>query len=355
MDKIAVGVIANPASGRDIRRLVAGASVFDNAEKGSMVLRLMAGLGATGVERVVMMPAGDGVSARLVRALEGRTGDFAERPMPALEFLDMTLRGNATDTASAVAQMLLKRVAAIAVLGGDGTHRIVAKVCGDTPLCTLSTGTNNAFPHMCEATIAGLATGLVVSGRVGPEALRREKLLWVSRNGDPRHDAAVVDVAVSGSRWVGARALWRIGDIREFLVTFASPSAVGLSAIAALLEPVPRSARHGLHVRLADPARAASVLMAPFAPGLIVPVGIAGYRRIEPGEVTRLEGGPGSLALDGERELELAAGDEVGVRLGEGPLTIDVDEVMGQAARRGLLNGACPSLRRDIHHKEAVP
>ena len=97
------------------------------------------------------------------------------------------------------------------------------------------------------------------------------------------------------------------------------------------------------------------MLTAPLAPGLIVPVGIAGYRRIEPGEVTRLEGGPGSLALDGERELELAAGDEVGVRLGEGPLTIDVDEVMGQAARRGLLNGACPSLRRDIHHKEAVP
>ena len=28
-----VGVIANPASGRDIRRLVTGASVFGNAEK----------------------------------------------------------------------------------------------------------------------------------------------------------------------------------------------------------------------------------------------------------------------------------------------------------------------------------
>ena len=55
-----VGVIANPASGRDIRRLVAGASVFGNADKAGMVLRLLAGLGAAGVERVLMMPAGDG-------------------------------------------------------------------------------------------------------------------------------------------------------------------------------------------------------------------------------------------------------------------------------------------------------
>ena len=34
-----VGVIANPMSGRDIRRLVASASVFPNAEKASMVVR----------------------------------------------------------------------------------------------------------------------------------------------------------------------------------------------------------------------------------------------------------------------------------------------------------------------------
>ena len=33
-----------------------GVSVFDNAEKGAMVHRLMAGLGAAGVDRVVMMP-----------------------------------------------------------------------------------------------------------------------------------------------------------------------------------------------------------------------------------------------------------------------------------------------------------
>ena len=42
-----VGIIANPMSGRDIRRLVAKASVFPNAEKTNMVLRLIAACGAT--------------------------------------------------------------------------------------------------------------------------------------------------------------------------------------------------------------------------------------------------------------------------------------------------------------------
>lgn len=36
-----LGVIANPMSGRDIRRLVAQASMFPNAEKTSMALRVL--------------------------------------------------------------------------------------------------------------------------------------------------------------------------------------------------------------------------------------------------------------------------------------------------------------------------
>src|SRR5439155_2490737 len=73
--------------------------------------------------------------------------------------------------------------AAIVLLGGDGTHRVVAKACADVPLCALSTGTNNAFPEMREATVAGLATGLVATGRGGPDALRREAALRVEVDG----------------------------------------------------------------------------------------------------------------------------------------------------------------------------
>jgi hypothetical protein len=45
----------------------------------------------------------------------------------------------------------------------------------------------------------------------------------------------------------------------------------------------------------------------------------------------------GSLALDGEREIELTLDDELEVRLGAGPVRIDVDWVMTEAARRKSL------------------
>ena len=83
MVTVSVGVVANPASGRDVRRLVTGASVFDNAEKGAMVHRLMAGLGAAGVDRVVMMPAGSGFSQSLQRHLSGRSPPRSARPASA--------------------------------------------------------------------------------------------------------------------------------------------------------------------------------------------------------------------------------------------------------------------------------
>ena len=83
------GIVANPASGRDIRRLVAGASVFGNADKAGMVFRLLAGLGAAGVERVLMMPAGRrALVARWTRQLRSRTARAGDAPLPGLEELD---------------------------------------------------------------------------------------------------------------------------------------------------------------------------------------------------------------------------------------------------------------------------
>ena len=41
-----VGIIANPASGKDIRRLVAHGSVFNNNEKVNIVRRVILGLDA---------------------------------------------------------------------------------------------------------------------------------------------------------------------------------------------------------------------------------------------------------------------------------------------------------------------
>lgn len=334
-DPASVGIIVNPLSGRDVRRLVANASVFDNAEKGSMVFRLLAGLGASGVDRVLMMPAAEGVSGSLGRRLE-RSGTAR---LPVLETLDMDCQLTSEDTAIASRAMIDRGVAAVIVLGGDGTHRVAAKYIGDTPLCALSTGTNNAFSTIVEATVAGLATGFVATGQVmGAAVLRREKILTVSLNGAPDQDSALVDVAFSADRWVGARALWQPESLSELIVSFANPEGLGLSAVAGQLGALQRSGDQGLYIRLGNPEQAPVVVSAAIAPGLIVPVGVVESRRVEPGESITIAPGGGCVALDGEREIELGRDDRVDVQLSsEGPRTITVDQVMAEAAERGLL------------------
>jgi predicted polyphosphate/ATP-dependent NAD kinase len=334
-EDVTVGVIANPASGRDIRRLVAGASVVGNADKAGMVFRLMAGLGAAGVGRVLMLPAADGLSTTLHRHLHARHTVPAFNgagPFPVLEELDVVLEGTARDSEIAVQRMLAAGVRAIVVLGGDGTHRVVARACGDVPLCALSTGTNNAFPELRETTVAGIATGLVASGRAGADALRREAALEVEVPGAAA-DLALVDVAVSRERFIGARALWRSADVSELFVTFANPSAVGLSAVAGALQPLARGGGRGLHVRLApDGDSAARTVRVALAPGLVVPVPVAGHRVLALGDEVHVAPGPGTVALDGEREIERRHDEPVTVRLARGPLTIDVDAAMRIAA-----------------------
>jgi len=138
---------------------------------------------------------------------------------------------------------------------------------------------------------------------------------------------------VSRERFIGARALWRAADVSELFVTYANPSAVGLSAIAGALCPLPRGSGRGLHVRLApDVAAAEAVVHVALAPGLVVPVPVAEHRVLTLDEPVEVAPGPGTVALDGEREIERRHGEPVTVRLVPGPLTIDVDAVMRAAA-----------------------
>ena len=150
-----IGVLANPAAGRDIRRLVAQASVFPIAEKRNMITRLFSSLGMLGVGTVYMMSDGNGIADRIRHALE--TPPPSDQIWPKVVFLDMPIEDRAVDTLVAAEKMVAHGVGGIIVLGGDGTHRLVASRAGDVPITALSTGTNNVFPAMREASIAGLA------------------------------------------------------------------------------------------------------------------------------------------------------------------------------------------------------
>lgn len=345
-----VGILANPASGRDIRRLVAQASIFPLAEKCNMIFRLLSALGAGGVDEVYMMPDVGGISLRLRRMLQ--TLPLEARPR--VTFFDMPVEDSGADTLLAVNRMVDAGVGAIVVLGGDGTHRLVARVCGDTPLTTLSTGTNNVFPSFCEATIAGLATALVATGQVAAdEATSSNKALRVDVNGT--RDLALVDACVSTALWTGSKALWRADHLSQLFVTFAEADAVGLSSVAGLLRPVSRRTRIGVRVDLAPPEEAVVTVTAPIAPGLIVPIGVTAIHDMRPGERQIVSAPQGVMALDGEREIEFSDGQTVAVWLdNNGPRTIDIDQVMACAAQNGLLTRARPDAPETLQKGDSI-
>lgn len=330
-----IGIIANPASGRDLRRLTANAGLYSSTDKASAIQRLLAAFGATGIAKVLLPTDMTGIAAAVLKA---STGPMArEQRWPALQMLDLSLTQTVADTRLAARQMVEQGVAMIAVLGGDGTHKAVAAEAGDTPLLTLSTGTNNAFPELREATSAGLAGGLLASGRI-PAAigLRRNKRLLVRVPQQQLCEWALVEVAVSPQRFVGARALSRSEDLAEVFACFAEPHAIGLSAICGLWCPVSRQAEQGAWVRL--DASATQVLLAPLAPGLLQGCGVTASGPLQPGVAYPLSLRSGTLALDGEREIEFAEQDTPTITLDlHGPLSVDVEAVLAHAARHHLL------------------
>ncbi len=339
-----VGIVANPAAGRDIRRLVAQASVFPLAEKCNMVLRILSGLTVSGVEEAHIMEDRGGVAARISRILE--TPAWRQRRLPRVSFVETREDGPA-GTLTAARTMAEAGVRALIVLGGDGTHRLVAQVCGDIPMTALSTGTNNVFPSICEATTAGIATGLVATGRLSrAAATMKNKILRVQVNGI--QELALVDVCVSRARWTGARALWHPQELDQLFVTFAEADSIGLSAVAGLLRPVSRRAGYGLRLDLAPLQEAAMTVTAPIAPGHIRPVGVAAIHELRPDERHAIRTRQGVIAVDGERELEFGSSDQVRIWLDrDGPCTIMIDRVMELAAEKGLLTeGQAPELDR---------
>jgi predicted polyphosphate/ATP-dependent NAD kinase len=333
----AIGIIANPMSGRDIRRLVARASVFPNAEKTSMILRLVAAAGVLGVGRVLVSTDSFGISAGVLRASQRRDAE-RDRVWPELEFVALdVLTGTASDTREMALRMRSAGANVIVLLGGDGTIRAAAPVLGDTPVVPLSTGTNNAFPQMWEATVAGATAALVAVGAVGlAEATNRAKVLEVESGS--RRELALVDVCVSSESHVGARALWHVGSLRELYCAFAEPHAIGLSSVAAMLHPTPRDHPGGVAVRLAGDGPACRWVTAPIAPGVMARVGILDAGPMAVGECRRSSVATGTVAVDGERELEFGPDRPVTVTLSAaGPLVVDIRNVMWAAAERGLL------------------
>ncbi len=331
-----VGIIANPASGRDIRRLVAHGTVFDNHEKTAIIRRVLVGLAAVDITRVVYMPEHDfGI---VPRALDERSGQRASAYAAlAVEPLNMPLSGTSADSTLAASQLAEAGTGCIITLGGDGTNRAVAKGCGTVPLVALSTGTNNVFPSFVEGTLAGIAAGLIAGGQAGEGTIRRVPWLEVLVDGKVR-EQALVDVVASTLPFVGTKAIWDLELVREVVLARVAPATIGLSSLGgALLDhEVDDSQQPGMHIVLRPDGKQ---VLAALAPGLVQWVGIGQHRRMAIGDTVQLQQGAGTIALDGEREIECAATTIVEVQLrADGPVVVDVAATLAAAARAGSLH-----------------
>jgi predicted polyphosphate/ATP-dependent NAD kinase len=321
-----VGIIANPASGKDIRRLVAHASVFDNSEKLNIVQRVLLALDAIGVERVSIMPD---YYALGERALDGLKLASLEA-----NILEMPVTATEQDSTEAAARFSALNVGAIVVLGGDGTNRVVAKGSGDVPIVPISTGTNNVFSTMVEGTVAGLAAGLVARGVVDVETVTfRSKRLEVSLD-HTLADIALVDVVTSSDLWVGTRAIWDATHVREIVLARAEPSCIGLSSLGIGFQTLDARTQQGMYLALGP---GGSQVLAPLGPGLVTRIAVRDQRLVSLGEEVTLNSDVGTIALDGERQIEVYGRPAISVRLtNNGPRVVDICDCIQEGSQRGV-------------------
>lgn len=310
-----VGFIANPASGKDIRRLTARASVFDNQEKAAIVRRCVAGIeGVCPSATIRYYPD----SHQITQAALGST-QLPHAPV------DMVCTRESADSTLAAAYMA--DVDVLVSLGGDGTNRAIAKsLSQDIPLVALSTGTNNAFPTLCEATSAGLATAYVGMGRVHLDTVAPKTKVVHVQFEDSDSDIALIDVVGTTDRFVGSRALVEPAKFVYAVLSVADPSKVGMTAIGGLVDVVDDTHDRGLMLSFGkhDHETKSQIVYAPVAPGMVQPVNIDHKSRVNMHESVGLSGAT-VLAFDGERERSVDPKTTVTYTIKrDGPRRVDV-------------------------------
>lgn len=320
-----IGIIANPASGKDIRRLVAHASVFDNNEKVNILQRVLLALDAVGIEQVSIMPDYYGLGER---ALDG-----LKLTSVRADILDMPMTSTEDDSTHAAARLCEMNMSSIIVLGGDGTNRVVAKGCGEVPIIPVSTGTNNVFPTMVEGTVAGLAAGLIAIKAVDVDRITyRAKRLEVYFDGELA-DIALIDVVTSRDLFIGTRAIWDPSHILDIVLARAEPGSIGLSSVGSCFQVVSARNHHGMYLTLGE---GGTQILAPMGPGLVTQINVHDYRLLNMGEEVMITSDPCTIALDGEREIEVYGEHTITIRLTDhGPRVVEVDHCMEEAARSG--------------------
>ena len=325
-----LGVIINPAAGRDIRRLTGGATVVDNHAKLRVAECVLAGLTVVSdPPDVTLMPDDSGIAANAAEsAPENVSADL----------LDISPTGRATDTRRA-AERFQANADALIVLGGDGTTRDAALGCKDLPLLSVSTGTNNVVPSAIDGTVAGAAAALVATGAVDDELVTYQHQMVGARTESGNSVTGIAAVELSDRSFVGTRALLDPDELLGGIVSRANPSAIGLSGVAGAFGSLAPDEPNSIGLRLADAESCDRTARAIVAPGVATEFGITEFQRISNGNVMTIEVDDAVVGADGERELEVTNETVEFSSVPDGPRLISHEIVFDRAAEMGVLKG----------------
>ena len=323
MSNPTVGILVNPMSGRDVRRVAARASNMSFDAKRDIVARIAAGADAAGAERLLVTEEPFRIA----------TGALELMPLNAeVDTIKTPITHSAADTEAAIAAFLDRDVDVIVSLGGDGTNRAITRAAPDIKLIPLSTGTNNVFPKLTEPTIAGLAAGLGARGLLDDRVMKRCKVLHLTL-GDGRRDVGMIDIVQLTRDFVGNFLPFDPDKLVRMALTRAEPDAVGMSPIGGYLQVVDADADHGLLVEMGE----GRSFTAPLSPGLFKTVNVKSHTTL-PFDLPVLFHGPGVLAIDGDRDFKLRDGESARVSLRrDGPRVIDAAAAMRQAVADGMM------------------
>ncbi|MCY0878313.1 MAG: NAD(+)/NADH kinase [Firmicutes bacterium] len=311
-----IGLIVNPMAGRDIRRLVAYASLQSAPEKALTVRRILAGVAAV-PNMEVLVPEDEG-------------GFFAWIQRDVQEMLPVSLVPRQSlegDSTVRWVRMLVDAGAeALIVVGGDGTQRNVAEARPPIPVLPVAGGTNNVACYLGDQTAAGYALArFLVDGLDPAEMGRYAKVihLWTSQGNQA---LALVDVAWTRQRYTGALAVWDPDDVEALVLTMADATRPGLSNVGGYVHPVGFGEDYGLHLRMGPGGAAYPVVL---APGLMAQFSLIEQTLVPLGEHVKWDVSEGgSLALDGERTILVAREETVTLEIRrDGPLILEPDRI----------------------------
>lgn len=324
-----IGIIANPASGKDIRRLVSYATTIDNNEKVNICQRIVMAAQGMGIRETWFMPETFTIGYSVVDNLMN-DGVLNSR----VEVLDFEMDASVRDTILAAKMMEEMGVGCVVVLGGDGTSRAAAKSLVKTPLISVSTGTNNVYPKLMEGTVVGMAAAVTAQMDDPYACCIRDKRIEIFVNGELR-DIALIDAVVSDDFFAGARAIWDPERIRRIVVSRCHPATIGFSAVPGAYRIVKEDDPFGFAITLGSEGER---VIASIAAGILTELTISSHRQLsidEPYEFiaeTRC-----MIALDGEREVAVQKGDTVTMKVtNNGPWRVIPTLALEKAQELGM-------------------